>query len=199
MIDPLEEFSRADADLIATREGFTDYKECWYSWNYWAQHHSLFSFDEWMREHKLKFHQIKAKHNYPEADVLYIRSEGYRYYSEWRGAQYALDAAEEKFDTIFQELWEAVDDHGEPLYSNAELGAPLGKNAEQLRKFATKRSWHYPRTMKGKKMSNEQAMSDTELLNRINYAKHYGEPIRESLLLEAKSRGLIADEIEETA
>lgn len=48
-------------------------------------------------------------------------------------------------------------------------------------------------------MSNEQAMSDTELLNRINYAKHYGEPIRESLLLEAKSRGLIADEIEETA
>lgn len=45
-------------------------------------------------------------------------------------------------------------------------------------------------------MNSEKEMSDTELLNRINYAKNYGDPISENLLLEAKSRGLIDDEIE---
>jgi hypothetical protein len=47
-------------------------------------------------------------------------------------------------------------------------------------------------------MSNEKEMSDVELLNRINYAKNYGEAISENLLLEAKLRGLINDEMEGT-
>jgi len=141
----LADFAQAHAQLQKARHGFTPIKERWYSWNYWAQIHSLFSYDEWMGEHKVKFHQIKAKHYYPEADVVYTREEGYRYYSAWRGAQYALDEAEETFDLTFQAMWEARTPRGQPAYSNEVLGKAIGKDGEQLRKFASKRTWYTPR------------------------------------------------------
>jgi len=49
------------------------------------------------------------------------------------------------------------------------------------------------RTTKEKQMNEQPEMSNVELMNRINYAKHYGESVEESFLLEAKKRGLIDD------
>lgn len=145
MANKLAAFTRAHADLQHVRQGFTPIMKCWYTWNYWAQIHSLFSYDEWMKENNLKFHQVKARARYLDADVIYARDEGYRYYEAWRGAQYALDAAEETFDTIFQQVWEACNPDGQPTYSNEQIGRAIGKDAEQLRKFASKRTWYTPR------------------------------------------------------
>lgn len=149
MDNPLTYLGRLHDSLQGTRNGFTIVKQRWYTWNYWAQHHSLFSFDNWMDENGLKFRDIKAKANYPDADVVYNREEGYRYYSAWRGAQAALDAAEEEFDEQFRRLWEERLPDGQPVYSNEELGKAIGKDGEALRKFAAKRSWYYPRKTKG--------------------------------------------------
>lgn len=145
MGNKLTDFARAHSDLQTVRLGFTLIKERWYSWNYWAQHHSLFSFDSWMRENNVKFRDIKAKHHYPGADVVYEREEGYRYYSAWRGAQFALDQAEETFDLAFQKVWEARNPDGQHTYSNEQIGKAIGKDGEALRKFASKRTWYTPR------------------------------------------------------
>ncbi len=45
--------------------------------------------------------------------------------------------AEKRFDVLFEELY--------TKYSNEELGKQIGKTAEQLRKFASKKSWYKPR------------------------------------------------------
>lgn len=153
MDNNLQAFARAEAELQGAINGFTLIKQRWYSWNYWAQHRQkAFAYSTWMSENNLKFEQVSGtKQHYPEADVVYLKDEGYRYYSAWIGAQYARAAAYKKFDEIFKQLWEARDDNGEPLYSNEELGSAIGKTAEELRKFATKRSWHKPRKTKGTK------------------------------------------------
>lgn len=145
MVNLLATFKRTHSDLQTVRLGFTLIKERWYSWNYWAQIHSLFSYDGWMRENKLKFHQVKAKARYPDADVIYDRETGYEYYEAWRGAQFALDQAEETFDLAFQKVWEARNPDGQHTYSNEQIGKAIGKDGEALRKFASKRTWYTPR------------------------------------------------------
>jgi len=146
MDNNLANFASSYTHLQGVRAAFTPIKERWYSWNYWAQHHSLFSFDDWMDDCGLKFRQIKAKGPYPEADVVYDKEYGYRYYSEWRGAQVALDDAEEEFDENFQVLWSSKNSNGEYVYSNEKIGEVIGKTGEQLRKFAAKKSWYKPRS-----------------------------------------------------
>ena len=141
----LAQFSLAYTELHYVREGFTLYKERWYAWNYWAQHHGNFSLITWLIENKLDFKDIQAKTNYPNADIIRNREEGYKYYSAWRGAKKAVEDAEKRFDLLFEELY--------TKYSNEELGKQIGKTAEQLRKFASKKSWYKPR--KKKRISNE--------------------------------------------
>ena len=141
----LAQFSLAYTELHYVREGFTLYKERWYAWNYWAQHHGNFSLITWLIENKLDFKDIQAKTNYPNADIIRNREEGYKYYSAWRGAKKAVEDAEKRFDVLFEELY--------TKYSNEELGKQIGKTAEQLRKFASKKSWYKPR--KKKRISNE--------------------------------------------
>lgn len=143
----LADLTRAQADLQDARAGFTPYKERWYSWNYWAQHRQkLFSFSSWMAECNVEFEDVAgSKAHYPEADVIYSRGEGYNYYSAWRGAQQAVDDAEKKFDLIFRTMWNARTPSGQPTYSPKELSEALGKDTEQFRKFAAKRSWYKPR------------------------------------------------------
>lgn len=141
----LAQFSLAYTELHYVREGFTLHKERWYAWNYWAQHHGDFSLISWLVENNLEFSDIQAKTNYPNADIIRNREEGYKYYSAWRGAKKAVEDAEKRFDVLFEELY--------TKYSNEELGKQIGKTAEQLRKFASKKSWYKPR--KKKRISNE--------------------------------------------
>lgn len=149
MDNNIDDFKRAWIDLKGTRSGFTFIKECWYAWNYWAQHHAQFSFKDWMVENNLEFADIQAKAHYPGANIRYSRDEGYKYYSAWRGAQHALDDAEKKFDQIFRNVWEARTQGGHlPAYTPKELADAIGKDTEQFRKFAAKRSWYYPRNTK---------------------------------------------------
>jgi hypothetical protein len=146
----LADFAEAYDDLQRVREGFTLHKERWYAWNYWAQHHGKFSLKEWMNENDLEFSDIQAKTNYPEADIVRNREEGYRYYSAWRGAQQAKTDAETTFDRLFEMLWLKRDTQGQLVYSNEELGSVIGKDGDGVRKFAAKRSWYQPRGRKGK-------------------------------------------------
>ena len=141
----LAQFSLAYTELHYVREGFTLHKERWYAWNYWAQHHGDFSLISWLVENNLEFSDIQAKTNYPNADIIRNREEGYKYYSAWRGAKKAVEDAEKRFDVLFEELY--------TKYSNEELGKQIGKSGEQLRKFASKKSWYKPR--KKKRISNE--------------------------------------------
>lgn len=145
MDEQLSDFALAYKAMCEVREGFTIHKERWYAWNYWAQHHAKFSLKEWLNENNLEFEDIQAKTNYPEADILRDREEGYRYYSAWRGAQQAKIDTETKFDKLFEELWEAGTLSGFPKYSNEELGKAIGKTGEELRRYATKRAWYLPR------------------------------------------------------
>ena len=85
----LAQFSLAYTELHYVREGFTLIKERWYAWNYWAQHHGDFSLISWLAENSLEFSDIQAKTNYPNADIIRNREEGYKYYSAWRGAKKA--------------------------------------------------------------------------------------------------------------
>lgn len=149
MGNELTDFARAHAELQTVRLGFTLIKERWYSWNYWAQHQAPFSFDDWLDENNLRSGNVKAKTHYPSADITRDREEGYRYYSAWRGAQFALNEAEKAFDSAFKAAWEARTPDGQPAYSNEQLGRVIGKDKEQLRKFASKKSWYQPRTKKG--------------------------------------------------
>jgi len=141
----LAQFSLAYTELHYVREGFTLIKERWYAWNYWAQHHGDFSLISWLVENNLEFSDIQAKTNYPNADIIRNREEGYKYYSAWRGAKKAVEDAEKRFDVLFEELY--------TKYSNEELGKQISKTAEQLRKFAAKKSWYKPRNKK--RNSNE--------------------------------------------
>lgn len=141
----LAQFSLAYTELHYVREGFTLIKERWYAWNYWAQHHGDFSLISWLVENSLEFSDIQAKTNYPNADIIRNREEGYKYYSAWRGAKKAVEDAEKRFDVLFEELY--------TKYSNEELGKQISKTAEQLRKFAAKKSWYKPRNKK--RNSNE--------------------------------------------
>ncbi len=134
----LAQFSLAYTELHYVREGFTLIKERWYAWNYWAQHHGDFSLISWLVENNLEFSDIQAKTNYPNADIIRNREEGYKYYSAWRGAKKAVEDAEKRFDVLFEELY--------TKYSNEELGKQISKTAEQLRKFAAKKSWYKPRS-----------------------------------------------------
>lgn len=144
-------FQRAFYELRDTREAFTPIKEQWYSWNYWAQHRADFSYSQWMIDCNIWFDEVRAKFDYPEADVSYERENGHRYLSAWRGARLAVMEAENKFDSIFKKAWKMKSSDGEYLFSNEELGEVIGKDAEQLRKFASKRSWYFPRNKKGNK------------------------------------------------
>lgn len=141
----LAQFSLAYTELHYVREGFTLIKERWYAWNYWAQHHGDFSLISWLVENSLEFSDIQAKTNYPNADIIRNREEGYKYYSAWRGAKKAVEDAEKRFDLLFEELY--------PKYPNEELGKQISKTAEQLRKFASKKPWYKPRNKK--RNSNE--------------------------------------------
>lgn len=153
MNNTLEDFKRSYYDVLKARQQFTPIKEQWYSWNYWAQHNQKdFSFGRWMLENNLDFDEVAgSKTHYPEANVIYDREEGYRYYSAWRGGQKAVDDAEETFDLIFKELWEEKTLSNQYVYDNETLGKAIGKSAEELRKFAAKRSWYFPRKTKGTK------------------------------------------------
>lgn len=149
----LEDFTRAYDGVQHARQGFTPIKECWYSWNYWAQHgQKQFSFGAWMRENKLEYEDVVGtKTFYPNAKVTYDRTCGFNYYNAWRGAQKALDDVEQKFDQIFNELYSALTKTFQRAYSNKELGEAIGMSGEQLRKFAAKRSWYFPHKTKGTK------------------------------------------------
>lgn len=140
MDSKLVAFALAHTELQYVREGFTLYKERWYSWNYWAQHaQKEFSFSRWMAENNLEFEDVAGtKTNYPNIDIVRNREEGYKYYSAWRGAQKAVEDSEKKFDTIFEEIF--------TKYSNEELGKQISKTGEQLQKFAAKKSWYKPRS-----------------------------------------------------
>lgn len=154
MSNTLQDFTRSHNDLQQARQGFTPIKERWYSWNYWAQHTQKdFSYGRWMAENNLQFEDVAgSKTHYPEAEVIYDRTEGFRYYSAWRGGQEAVKVVEKIFDDKFRELWSArFEDSGDFIYSNSELGAAIGMTAEELRKFASKRSWYFPRKTKGTK------------------------------------------------
>lgn len=147
MTNELDLFKRVHNKVQAAREEFTPIKERWYSWNYWAQHRQkTFSYGEWMKQNNV--FEPNTKTHYPKADARYDREEGYNYYQAWRGARAALDDIENKYDGIFRSLWEAKTPEGEPYYTNDQLGKPLGMTGEQLRKLATKRSWHTPRNNK---------------------------------------------------
>jgi hypothetical protein len=152
MPNDLSSFAEAYNDVQVARQGFPLHKEPWYSWNYWAQHtQKEFSFGRWMAENNLDYEDVAgSKTQYPEAEVVYDRTYGFRYYSAWRGAQKAKQVVEEIFDNIFRELWSAQEDE-QFIYSNSELGAAIGMTSEQLRKFAAKRSWYFPRKTKGTK------------------------------------------------
>lgn len=152
MNNTLEDFKRSYYDVPEVRQQFTPIKEQWYSWNYWAQHNQKdFSFGEWMKENNIDYDDVAGtKTYYPDADVLYDRTTGYNYYSAWRGAQQGKEAVEKIFDEIFEELWSAQQD-GQFIYSNSELGEAIGMSGEELRKFASKRSWYFPRGKKGTK------------------------------------------------
>lgn len=145
MDNKLVDFALAYTELHEARNGFTPFKEQWYTWNYWAQHtQKEFSFGRWMAEHNLEFEDVSgSKTNYPNVNIIRSKEEGYRYYSAWRGAQKAVEDAEQKFDLLFKEAFSE--------YSKKELGATIGKSAEELRKFAAKKSWYQPRKTKGTK------------------------------------------------
>lgn len=152
MPNDLSSFAEAYKDVQAARQGFPLHKEPWYSWNYWAQHtQKEFSFGRWMAENNLDYDDVAgSKTQYPEAEVTYHRDYGFRYYSAWRGAQTAKQVVEKIFDDIFKELWSAQEDE-QFIYSNSELGEAIGMTGEELRKFAAKRSWYFPRGKKGTK------------------------------------------------
>lgn len=146
IMDGLTPLSRAYNDLQQARKDFTPIKERWYTWNYWAQHQQTqFVYGIWMREHDLYYEDVAgSKTNYPKRNILLSRDEGYRYYSAWRGGQKAVDDLEQLFDRLFRDAWETTRD-GKYAYTNTMLGAAVSMTADQLRKFASKRSWYYPR------------------------------------------------------
>lgn len=152
MDNKLSLFARSYNNVQEAHRSFTPIKERWYSWNYWAQHtQKEFSFGQWMIENELDYDLVAgSKTHYPNAKVIYDRTEGFNYYSAWRGAQQGKQTVEKIFDDIFRELWEARNE-GQFSYSNSALGAAIGMTSEQLRKFATKRSWYFPRKTKGTK------------------------------------------------
>lgn len=153
MSNTLEELARSYSELQRVRREFTPIKERWYSWNYWAQHgQKLFSFGQWMTDNELEYDiVVGSKRRYERTDVIYDREEGYRYYSAWRGASEAIAEAEDSFNAIFRWCWYAKAKDDTPIYSLEQLSAAMSKSAEELRKFAAKRSWYFPRGKKGTK------------------------------------------------
>jgi len=150
MDNQLEEFKKAYEHLQDVRKGFTLFKDNWYAWNYWAQHRAQFSFSDWMDENKLNFDKVSgSKQNYPGVQILRTREEGYRYYSAWVGGQQAMSDAEEEFDELFETLWQSQDSQSNPTFSSGQLGKAIGRSGEELRKFASKKSWYTPRKRKG--------------------------------------------------